>query len=369
MASYDIDGTLRPWQEVARRHAWEVLLLGNGLSINVWPKFAYASLFDQAQQDGLGTSDRALFDGTHNFERALSDLKTAMRVAGALGMDAGPMLERYRSIQVALGHAIRQVHLNRSAVPDETFDRIRTTMLEHEWIFTTSYDLIVYWAMKGPDGWAPFADFLSQNGRCEFDPERTAVYAEQVPVYFLHGALHLVVGGDGVTRKLLRRGLRGLLAQFGQPIDGDAQARPLLVTEGSAGEKLRAIEGNTYLTHCLEQLRALDRPTVVFGSSLSVQDAHLVDALHESPDRPLAISMMPAPKREITARKADLIGRLRTRELLFFDARTHPLGALHLRAQARDVRSGAYPASRSRDDRAHREDRRDGDEPIRQAER
>ena len=140
-----------------------------------------------------------------------------------------------------------------------------------------------------------------------------------------------MVGGDGVARKLLRRGLWGLLAQFGQPIDGDAQARPLLVTEGSASEKLRAIEGNAYLTHCLDQLRALDRPTVVFGSSLSVHDTHLVDA-RENPDRPLAISMMPAPKREITARKADLIGRLRTHELLFFDALTHPLGAPDLRA-------------------------------------
>lgn len=331
MTSYDIDGTLRPWREVARQHPWEVLLLGNGLSINVWPKFAYASLFDQARQDGLGPRDRALFDGTHNFERALSDLKTAMHVAETLDMDTGPMLERYRSIQISLGHAIRQVHLKRSAITDVTFGRIRAAMLDHEWIFTTSYDLIVYWAMKGPDGWAPFADCLSQNGRCEFDPERTAVYAEQVPVFFLHGALHLVVGGDGVTRKLLRRGLRGLLAQFGQPIDGDAQARPLLVTEGSAGEKLRAIEGNAYLTHCLDQLRALDRPTVVFGSSLSAHDAHLVDALGENPDRPLAISMMPAPKREITARKADLIGRLRSSELLFFDARTHPLGAPNLR--------------------------------------
>jgi hypothetical protein len=335
VTAYDIDGTLRPWSEVARRHSWEVLLLGNGLSINVWPKFAYGSLFDQARQDGLGPADRALFDGTRNFERALSDLKTAMRVAQTLGMDTASMLARYRSIQVSLGQAIRQVHLNRSAIPDSTFEQIRAAMLEHEWIFTTSYDLIVYWAMKGPDGWAPFADLLSQNGRCEFDPKRTEVYASQIPVYFLHGALHLVVGGDSLTRKLLRRGLQGLLDQFGKPIDGDAQARPLLVTEGSAGEKLRAIEGNAYLTHCLEQLRVRDRPTVVFGSSLSAQDSHLVEALHENADRPLAISMMPGPRREITARKADLIGRLKARELLFFDARTHPLGATSLRAPAR----------------------------------
>lgn len=323
MTSYTIDGLLQPWEAVAARHAWGALLLGNGLSINIWPRFAYASLFD-----ALSEADRPLFDGTQNFERALSDLTTAIRVNAALGIDSAPILDRYRSIQVALGHAIREVHIRQARIRDSTLTAIRAEMLRYEWIFTTSYDLILYWAMKGPDGWKPFIDFLCWNDRCAFDPdpECTKVYARDIPVYFLHGALHLVVGSDGTTWKRTRVGLQGLLAQFGKPIDGDPRARPLLVTEGSAAEKLRAIEENAYLTHALSRLRATHVPLVVFGSSLSMQDDHLVEALNEHPQRPLAISMLPGPEREVTARKAELRGRLEAEELHFFDARTHPLG-------------------------------------------
>jgi Domain of unknown function (DUF4917) len=117
VAPIAIDGSLKAWDDVAQEHAWSALLLGNGLSINVWPRFAYSSLFDNARAGGLTDADRALFDGTRNFERALNDLMTAMRVSGVLGLDTQPILARYRSIQVALGHAIRAVHLSRSRIP------------------------------------------------------------------------------------------------------------------------------------------------------------------------------------------------------------------------------------------------------------
>lgn len=342
-----IDGSLLPWQEVAPRHPWAALLIGNGLSMNVWPQFGYGSLFDHARNGSLTDTDRALFHGTRNFERVLSDLMTAIRVNRTVGLDTAPLLERYRSIQVALGHAIREVHVPQARIPKETLAAIGGQLLDAEWIFTTSYDLLLYWAMARA-GFGTFFDaFLRDgDGRCAFDPARTEVYAEQKAIYFLHGALHLVVGHDDVTWKLRSTGLRGLLAQFGRPIDGDPEARPLLVTEGSAREKLRAIEGNPYLAHALAQLKAVDLPIVVFGSSLSPQDAHLVGALNEHPRRPVAISLVPGSPREIAARKAELIGRLETDELLFFDARTHPLGAPSLtipppsRPQAR-VRSGS----------------------------
>jgi hypothetical protein len=157
MATYAIDGSLEPWTEVSQRHPWAALLLGNGLSINVWPRFAYGSLFDHARQGGLTDTDRALFDGTRNFERALSDLMTAMRVNDLLGLHTRPILERYRSIQIALGHAIREVHVNRARIPQDALLAIRGEMLRYEWIFTTSYDLVLYWAM-GCDGWTPFVD-------------------------------------------------------------------------------------------------------------------------------------------------------------------------------------------------------------------
>ena len=77
-------------------------------------------------------------------------------------------------------------------------------------------------------------------------------------------------------------------------------------TEGTARDKLRAIEGNACLAHALRTLRGVDLPMVVFGSSLSEQDDHLVDALNEHPARPIAMSLLPAPRRELAARQAEI---------------------------------------------------------------
>lgn len=197
-------------------------------------------------------------------------------------------------------------------------------------LHSTSYDLLLYWAMGCGGSFTPFIDHF-RGSRLEFDPDRADVYVDQVPVYFLHGALHLVVGGSGVTWKLRRSAMQTVLDQFGEPIDDDPHARPLLVTEGTAGDKLRAIEGNVYLAHSLETLRSIELPLVVFGSGLGAQDDHLLDALNEHPRRPIAVSLLPDTQRALAGRQADLYARLETDELRFFDATTHPLGAPALR--------------------------------------
>jgi hypothetical protein len=326
------DGSLSGWDEIAEEYAWEALLLGNGLSINVWPAFGYASLFDHVRGGGLTRGDVRLFSESPNFERVLADLNTAIRVSEQTGVDPAPFYVRYRRIQRALSHAVRQVHLNRTRVPSTTLAAIRAELVKYEWLFTTSYDLLVYWAMGYGGTYRPFIDLFKYNRRCEFDPDRAVVYKNEVPIYFLHGALHLVVGGTGATWKLTRTDFETLLDQFGQPIAGDPQARPLLVTEGSARDKLQAIEGNDYLSHALKRLREVEGPLVVFGSSLSVEDQHLVDALNEHRDRPIAVSMYPGRKRTLRERQGSIYGRLQAKTLLFFDSTTHPLGSDDLRA-------------------------------------
>jgi hypothetical protein len=103
------------------------------------------------------------------------------------------------------------------------------------------------------------------------------------------------------------------------------------VTEGTARDKLRAIEGNTYLAHALETLNSVELPLVVFGSSLGPQDDHLLDALNEHTERPIAVSLRPDKRRPLAARQADIYARLETDDLQFFDATTHPLGNPALR--------------------------------------
>ncbi len=319
------DGTLFEWSDIATSHKWDTLLLGNGMSINIWEPFGYRKLYDRAKFGDLSTQDLRLFSSTPNFERVLADLLTAIRVNNAVGLDTKPLLERYRNIQLALVQAVREVHLKLNRVPPATRKIISDTMRQFEWVFTTSYDLLVYWAMAAA-GFEPFMDHFRYRGRCEFDPARASVPVNRIPVYFLHGALHLVAGSSGATWKLRQTDLDTILDQFGKPITGDPEARPLLVTEGSAADKLAAIEDNVYLSHALERLRGRALPLVVFGSSLSEHDSHLAEALSENPDRPVAISMLPTSRKELLAKQVDISGRLEASSLLFFDATSHPLG-------------------------------------------
>jgi hypothetical protein len=59
-----LDGTLESWPDLAGDYAGAALLCGNGLSVNVWPPFAYGSLFEHARDGGLTAEDLELFADT-----------------------------------------------------------------------------------------------------------------------------------------------------------------------------------------------------------------------------------------------------------------------------------------------------------------
>ena len=156
--------------------------------------------------------------------------------------------------------------------------------------------------------------------------------AGRTAVCFLHGALHLVVGGDGDTWKRTRAD-GTLLEEIGRPIPGDPHARRLLVTEGSYRDKRSAIDANDYLRYALDRLGEQDSGLVVFGSRLGEQDTHLVEAINENRKRPIAVSVHAGTKREAAQAKNEVFQRLHpeTEMVLFFDSATHPLGSPSLR--------------------------------------
>jgi hypothetical protein len=313
-----IDGQLARWEAVADAHPWRNLLVGNGLSAHVWPAFAYTSLFERAT---LTKKDRALFEarGTENFELVLSALATAIEVLDALGRPVKALEKRYESVQGALGRAVRDVHVPMAEVGPDRRARLAAVLREHRYVFTTSYDLLLYWAAA--TDFSGFADFFwGVDGT--FDPARTRLKpgADPTRLVYLHGALHLTVDGEGVTAKR-RSGERSLLEQFDDP----PPRRPLLVTEGSSADKLKVIVNNPYLTFALTRLRRQKPPLVVFGHALGPQDQHLVEALNVQPERPIAVGMLPGDVRDVRNRQAAVRGALAAHELYFYDATTHPL--------------------------------------------
>lgn len=321
------------WDNVRQQHGWASLLVGNGASRNVWARFAYASLYETAcdgVDDPLTHEDQKLFDsfGTRNFEAVLTSLWMAGRVASVLGYDPDPIEERYESIRRALIQAVREVHVPWPRVPEPTLDAISAAMQRYERIYTTNYDLLLYWAlMRNPDG---FRDYFWGAG-C-FDATDTERYPERRPLLFLHGAIHLHRGPAGDTCKLIAEpDGANLLELFEALVDQGRE--PLFVSEGRSEEKEAAIRRSDYLTFALERFASDRAPLVVFGQSLGEQDRHLVKALRRHPERVFAVSVRRHPNDErVIARKAEVLAALPNREVWFFSAQTHPLGAPELRA-------------------------------------
>jgi hypothetical protein len=322
---------LRDWSEIAD-DGWETLLLGNGMSINISSKLGYESLYDEADfKGGLSDEDRSIFEAfdTPNFEVVLSKLRDAITLAEVMGEEAGPYQEHFTGIQNALGETVERVHPKFPAFPEETLTAIQEYFEDHSAVFTTSYDLIAYWAIGKRRGYDRFCDCFWGEEH-DFDPDNTEDRQGRTPIYYLHGALHLVVGGSGVTRKLTRAERDGderLRSRFGDPIPGDPKARTLLVTEGSARDKMQAIEGNAYLAHVYETFKEDSSPIVVFGQALGEQDEHLLEAIAGQPDRRVAISMREKDRATLWEEQHRIRGKLPAASLEFFDASTHPLGS------------------------------------------
>lgn len=333
------DGTLDFWEDIEGLAEWDALVLGNGASINVWSDFQYGSLFQTAKQRKLfHRNDEKLFEnfGVENFEEVLHALSESIRVGEALGLDRSVELRRHTSIQKALAKAVQVVHVEGGEVPLTTFETIREELRKYRHVFTTSYDLLIYWsAAKGEERFRGFYDFFWAKSKNAFDESTIRIGRQwtDTRLYFLHGALHIVALGDGTTCKRSTTMFGTLLDQFGQPFGGDHTARPLIITEARATDKRRSIDGNDYLSYCWRMLRERCCPTVVFGHSLSEQDAHLLDGLNEHRDRSVAVGIRNKGQRANLKEQHRIASLIEARPIYFFDSESHPLGNKDLRVK------------------------------------
>ena len=317
-----LSGELRSWRQARGSISWASLLLGNGASIAVWPRFEYSSLLARAP---LRPHDRDLFDAleTSNFESVLNALQVARLLCGQQGHETETSRRRYRSIRRALVAAIQDVHIRYRCLPVSALASLRDTYRTFDTVYTSNYDLLLYWAIMVDRG-VGFRDFLWNIGST-FDITDTDVPADVTRIMYLHGALHLYTDSDGVAAKRTA-GSRDFL----RSIAASTATIPLFVSEGRSNRKLRAIRRSDYLSFVYKEFTSDVTPIVVFGHSLADQDAHLREGLNQR-DRRVAISLMPDRPSRILGQKARLREFLPRARLRFFDATTHPLGDPGLR--------------------------------------
>lgn len=309
------------------------LLLGNGFSIGIRDSFRYDSLKEVATAKRLLTDDlAALFKRlrTTDFEVLLQRLHEASVVNSALGIDHGTPLERYTSLRRALIETVKLVHPSYGEIRSEWLTETATILREFRSVFTTNYDLLLYW-IAGAAEFRGFTDFFwSEAPNLEFDQFNTEPWGNRTELIYLHGALFLVQVDSRVC-KLRRSVADNLLDKL------DAQMEkgelPLFVSEGTHDQKINAIRRNPYLTFALQKLRLARTGITIFGQSLARPDSHLVTALNDNSSfHAIAVSLHRGDKtEERLLEQAQIIekrlGQFKRRggALEFFDSRTFPL--------------------------------------------
>lgn len=315
-----ITGSLDSWRAVSARREWPSLLIGNGSSIAVSHRFAYARLKDEAP---LTPADDEIFTGvgTEDFEQVLAALNQAALVCDALGHSSQDAMTAYASVRDALLIAVRKVHLQHREVPTTTLLAIEDALAAHRSVYTTNYDLLTYWAIMSRDEGPRIRDYFWNSG-ASFNIRDVESWDDTSTVLWLHGGLHLYLDSStGLTKKLTGGGL--LSAPL---LTASSSRTPLFVSEGRSRDKLRSIRGSDYLTFAHERLVQDDSPMVIFGHSLGNGDAHIAESICASPRRSVAVALLPDTERRIIARKAYMLSTLTNQRLSFFDATTHPLG-------------------------------------------
>lgn len=337
------DGALAPWAEVAEYTDWKGLLVGNGASMVVWPQFGYKTLFGVATSSevahALTDDDKTLFAALHteNFEHVLASLKTAAVVNGALGIDRDALLARYDSTQRALFEAVHAVHVPWSMVGTRTTPALFKALRKYKFVYSTNYDLLLYWASMERGGTGFLDYFWAGAERDTFDVSDTDIWTIRegwTRILFIHGGIHLRRLRDGGTRKV-SASEGTILDQFQTGFDGIES--PLLVSEGDSDDKLASIRSSDYLTFAHQMFGSHEGGLVVFGHSLSDQDNHLVAPMKQWRGNPVAISIRPNEDRDVIIEEKD---RFRSRlspmkDIVFFDSTTHPLGSESLAARER----------------------------------
>lgn len=323
MPDYELEG----WSDISDDQEWPLLLLGNGASRAVSDRFAYDSLYLEAP---LTNEDRELFDalGTTNFEEVLNHLRTAELVCEQLGHASNEVSDRYSSIQEALITVVNDHHVDwEDAQHGNRLGTIRSALREHSEVFTTSYDLLIYWAMMSatPAGHG-FGDLFWNAGH-KFNPLNTEVNDDKTIVYWLHGGLHLQRGAFGDTTKRTNQGAN-LLATFATGAN-----IPLFVTEGTWQKKRRAIRGSDYLEYVYTTFAGSTEALVVFGQALGTPDTHLATAIRQVQDRDVAYGVYPAAQALVNQQCAGIEALLPSANVRFFDSTTHPLGDPALKVQ------------------------------------
>jgi len=284
------------------------LLLGNGFSMAYDAEiFSYNALYDFVEQpeDELLSKLFAVV-GTKDFELVMRQLDTFGALLDAFGSDHelnSRVMSATGELKKRLPDAIRALHPEHVfKVPQEKSDAcarfIRPFLETGGHVFTTNYDLLLYWVLMrnqvveavdgfGRDRETPEGDYVPAE-EIEYSELRWGKHRDAQVIHYLHGALPLFDTGVEIIKEEYESG-HYLLEKISDRIANDEY--PIFVTAGDGRDKLEHILHNRYLTYCYEKFCSAEGSLVSFGFNFGANDGHIVDAInkaakHGSPQPP-----------------------------------------------------------------------------------
>ncbi len=272
-------------------------LMGNGFSMAYDHEiFSYNALqsFVRDKNDPILTT---VFDvlKTSNFELIMKQLKTTRLLAEAFGANEefkNKLNVSDEKLKVNLIKAIQELH------PEHVFevaaekslccsDFLQMFLNTGGELFTTNYDLLMYWILMRND----IEDISDGFGReIEFgdlyDPDDYQISdliwgpnKDNQNINYLHGALPFFDNGIEIVKETYD-GDHYLMEKVKKRVtSGDY---PIFVTSGDGNIKLNQIKHNPYLTYCYDRLCKISGSLVTFGFNFGEYDDHIISAINRA---------------------------------------------------------------------------------------
>lgn len=285
------------------------LLLGNGFSIAFdYNRFSYSALRFQAEERGLiGELATHIFTRleTQDFELVIKTLQDAALALDILDNEAYHMeIETIRSEVAQLKEALAQVlaglHPERPYdISDDAYLRVRRFIDSFNYVYTANYDLLLYWSLMKDFDTSDVSPRVTDDGfRSGEEYAQYVLWDHLKPhqqcIYYLHGALHLFQGDDGLRKLTWVRTNEPLIDQIRRQLSDDFF--PLYVSEGSSKDKMQRIHSSDYLSKALRSLAAVGGSILTYGLSFSANDEHILTAIARSKVERIAVSIYGDPK-------------------------------------------------------------------------
>jgi hypothetical protein len=226
----------------------------------------------------------------------MQQLDNAARIAEVFGADV-KVVKKIKSaseiLKTSLIDAIKELHPEHVFTIEEEKSQacasfLATFLNQNGLIFTTNYDLLLYWVLmrnkieNGGDGFGRDAiesdEWVEPDDR-QYSELHWGKNSDSQSIHYLHGALQIFDTGIEIEKEEYTSEhylLENIKARMTK------KEYPIFVTAGSGKDKLTHIVHNKYLAYCYEQLSTISGSLICYGFSFSPYDDHIIKAINKA---------------------------------------------------------------------------------------